>query len=315
MNREARLLPEDGERLAWILGSSRSGSTWLLRMLRDLPEVVGIDDPHLGHHLALWRPIPLAWATAAEEPELTTLAEVKRDQDGYFFSDRYRDAWLPALRDLVLARFEAQARAEVPPGCAAPMTVVKEPGSQAAELIMEMFPRARLVFLLRDGRDVVDSWLGAYQPSSWALDEGAYPLAAEGRLAFVRWQAAVWVERAAAVQRAFAHHASERRVLVRYEDLLDDPARELQRISVMLGLRVTPREVERTAGHHEFSRVPESAKGNGRAVRSAEPGRWRQNMTAGEIAAMHEIMGAKLVELGYATEEEIRRRPRRLAAA
>jgi len=52
-------------RLAWIFGSSRSGSTWLLRMLSQLERVVPIDDPHLGHHLGVWRPIPLAWATSA----------------------------------------------------------------------------------------------------------------------------------------------------------------------------------------------------------------------------------------------------------
>jgi hypothetical protein len=48
------------DRLAWIFGSSRSGSTWLLRMLAALDGVVAIDDPHLGHHLGVWRPISLA---------------------------------------------------------------------------------------------------------------------------------------------------------------------------------------------------------------------------------------------------------------
>ena len=56
------------DRLVWIFGSSRSGSTWLLRMLSELDEAVTIDDPHLGHHLGVWRPIPLAWATAAGIP-------------------------------------------------------------------------------------------------------------------------------------------------------------------------------------------------------------------------------------------------------
>src|SRR6266511_3401728 len=81
------------DRLVWIFGSSRSGSTWLLRMLSELEAAVPVDDPHLGH----WRPIPLAWAAAEAEPELTTLNEVKRDRPSYFFSDRYQDAWKPAL--------------------------------------------------------------------------------------------------------------------------------------------------------------------------------------------------------------------------
>src|SRR5688500_83674 len=91
-----------GNGLAWIFGSSRSGSTWLLKMLADLDrQVVPIDDPHLGHHLGVWRPIALAWGAAEEPPDLTLLSSIKRDVDSYFFSDRYRHAWEPALRSLI----------------------------------------------------------------------------------------------------------------------------------------------------------------------------------------------------------------------
>jgi hypothetical protein len=75
----------DEQQLTWIFGSSRSGSTWLLRMLSELEGVVPIDDPHLGHHLGVWRPIPLAWATVdGDLPELTTLLELKAQEPGYF---------------------------------------------------------------------------------------------------------------------------------------------------------------------------------------------------------------------------------------
>src|SRR5215216_8110349 len=71
-------LARSEDRLVWIFGSSRSGSTWLLRMLSELDDAVAIDDPHLGHHLGVWRPIPLAWATADHDPELTLLNDIKR---------------------------------------------------------------------------------------------------------------------------------------------------------------------------------------------------------------------------------------------
>ena len=100
-------------RLAWIFGSSRSGSTWLLRMLSQLDRVVPIDDPHLGHHLGVWRPIPLAWATSKESPKLGTLADFKRQKRDYLFSDHYREHWMPALRDLIEARYEAQAAEDI----------------------------------------------------------------------------------------------------------------------------------------------------------------------------------------------------------
>ncbi len=289
------------DRLVWILGSSRSGNTWLLRMLAELPGAVPIDDPHLGHHLGVWRPIPLAWAAAAGEPTLTTLDEVKRESESYFFSERYRDAWEPALRELVVARFDAQvaAKAAEGPGDAEPLVIVKEPGSHVAGLLLELFPRSRLIFLIRDGRDVVDSWMDAHRPGSWALDEGAFTVAPEGREALVRWLSAVWAYRMEAVERAYRVHPPSRRASVRYEDLLADPVGELERICAHLKLAASGSQLERIARAHEYERVPAGERGALKEIRAAAPGGWRRNLGPSEQRAMHEVMGRKLAELGY----------------
>jgi Sulfotransferase family len=305
-SRQAPSVGEREERLAWILGSSRSGSTWLLRMLAELPGVVSLDDPHLGHHIGVWRPIALAWADRDKVPELTTLPELKRDKPDYLFSDEYRHVWLPALRELVATRFDAQVRERASErDIADPFVVVKEPGSHAADIIMSMFPRSGLIFLLRDGRDVVDSWLDAYKPGSWALEEGAYPIREESRLAFIRWQASVWLYRTELVQRTYADHDPSRRVLVRYEELRDDPADVLQRICSNLSIEADPDRLREVAERHAFVRAPGEQRGPGKAMRFAEPGRWRLNMNEAEVAAMIEIMGEKLAELGYLERQPV----------
>jgi hypothetical protein len=286
------------DRLAWILGSSRSGSTWLLRMLSAVDEVVPIDDPHLGHHLGVWRPIPLAWSTAEEMPRLTTLWTVKRGKQGYFFSDRYRDQWAPALRNLVVTRFDAQVH-DVAADTAEPMVVVKEPGSHVADLIFSLFPDSRLIFLVRDGRDVVDSWIDAYTRGSWALDEGAYPLAPEGRLDMVKWLSTVWTYRIAVVQAAYERRVGSTRVMLRYEDLLADPAAQLGRVCDALGIVVPDSRLTAIADELAYDAVSDDDKGEGKEVRSAKPGRWRANLTVEEQRAMLEIMGEKLAELRY----------------
>jgi hypothetical protein len=294
-------LAEREDRLAWILGSSRSGSTWLLRMLSELREVVPIDDPHLGHHLGVWRPIPLAWATAEEPPGLTTLWTVKRGKPGYFFSDRYREQWAPALRELIATRFDAQAHDVAGSrGVREPMVIVKEPGSHVADLLFSLFPDSRLVWLLRDGRDVVDSWVDAYSQGSWALDEGAYPLAPGGRLHLVRWLSTVWAYRIAVVQAAYERNVGSRRVMVRYEDLLRNPGAQLERIVEALGLDASRGRLGAIADEHSYEHVADAEKGGGKVVRAARPGAWRDNMSAEEQRAMLEIMGEKLAELGYA---------------
>jgi hypothetical protein len=289
-----------GDRLCWIFGSSRSGSTWLLRMLSELDRVVPIDDPHLGHHLGVWRPIPLAWATEQDPPELRTLPDFKRDRRDYFFSDRYRDAWMPALRDLIQVRFGAQVEEEATEkGIDDPIVMVKEPASHVADWLLEIFPRAKLIFLLRDGRDVVDSWLDAYSEGSWATEEGAYPLSRRGREALIRWQSSVWLRRTEVVQRAYAGLDDSRKVLVRYEDLRGEPERELRRICHLLGADPDQERVDEIVAMASYERVPKSRKGNGQEIRRAKPGGWRETMNAKEQAAMHEILAEKLIELGY----------------
>jgi hypothetical protein len=296
-------------RLIWIVGSSRSGSTWLTRMLAAHDDVVAIDDPHIGHHLSVWRPISLAWGTATRLPELHTLGEVKGRHDDYFFSDRYREAWGPALREMILVRFGAQAEdLAAERGVRDPLIAVKDPGAAGvAELISELFPRSRLLFIQRDGRDVVDSWLDAYRKGAWGMNEGTYSLAPEGRLAFVRWQASVWLYRTEACQRAFDRHDAGRRVKVRYEELRADPVRELARVSLKLGISTTPEGVREITEEHSYDGVPRSRRGPGQRIRKAEPGAWRQNLSADERAAMTQIIGPKLRELGYEPPRRFRK--------
>jgi sulfotransferase family protein len=292
-----KALTDNEERLTWIFGSSRSGSTWLLRMLSDFDGVVPVDDPHLGHHLGVWRPIPLAWAAAEEPPEeLTTLLDLKGDEPGYFFAERYRESWWEPLRTLIRSRFEAQAE-ELGDGAASPTYVVKEPGSHAAPLLAELFPESKLIFLLRDGRDVVDSWLDGYRRGSWAIPGGAFPVSEQGRLPLIRWLSAVWVVRSRAVRRAFESRPAGSRLLIRYEALRERTGETLEEVCEMLGLERG--RVAEIADRHRFERVPRQARGSRRVVRAAKPGSWRENLSPAEQEAMHEALGAALEEFGY----------------
>ena len=288
----------DENRLAWIFGSSRSGSTWLLRMLADVEGTIPIDDPHLGHHLGVWRPIPLAWAIAdGDPPELTTLLDLKAEEPGYFFSARHRESWWQPLRQLITERFEAQA-GEVGVGQERAAYVVKEPGSHVAPLLGELFPRSKIVFLLRDGRDVVDSWLDGYREGAWAIPGGAFPVSSpDGRIALIRWLAAVWVFRSRAVKEAFETRAPQDRLLIRYEELRQDAAGALEAICDLLNL--DRNRVAEITERHRFERLPTTTRGPSRRERAAQPGAWRENLTAAEQEALHEALGDALAEFGY----------------
>jgi hypothetical protein len=271
-------------------------------MLAEAEGVVPVDDPHLGHHLGVWRPIPLAWAACEDPPPLTTLLELKAKEPGYFFAERFRESWWEPLRALIGARFEAQAT-EAGADPASSIFVVKEPGSHAAPFLAELFPASKVIFLLRDGRDVVDSWLDAYQDGSGASEGGAFPVSEEGRVPLVRWLSAVWAYRSRAVRKAFEARADEDRLLVRYEDLCADTVAGLAAICRTLGIDESG--LERIVARHRFEAAPGSMRGPGKEIRSASPGSWRNNLSAAERAAMHEEMGDTLEELGYAPEPPV----------
>jgi hypothetical protein len=305
----------------WIFGSPRSGSTWLLALLchplvpdddsptgvrrldapgADAPVAVPINEPYAQQHLV--PTVDMDFGHDADGAQ-ATLQEFRHALPNYFLSDRFASAWRPALRRLVLTRLAAQVDAvDREQGVRGAAVVIKEPnGSIGADFVMSLLPRSRMIFLLRDGRDVVDSMVDAQMPGGWL----ASPVASRAqelrgdRLALVRRESHLWLARTRAVKRAYDAHPQELRCLVRYEDArrsTDSVLRELER---RLGLRRTP------AGHadalrwNDFDTVPAEAKGTGKPLRAATPGLWRENLSAAEQAAMAQIMGAQLDELGY----------------
>jgi hypothetical protein len=304
------------DRLVWILGGPRTGSSWLLDLMtypltadsdaacgasmRDgttgvRPHAIPINEPYLGVHLA---PI-----VTIHQLGIFTPAEVREGDASYFFDERYASAWLPHLRRMALDRFAAQADlAAKEHGLDRPLVVIKEPnGSHAAPILMSTFPRSRLLFLLRDGRDVLDSLLDAVSPGGWLAGgpDTASIVAAEGRIEFLRRSAWLWIHRIIMIQRALAAHPSELSLTVRYEGLRADPARALREIAAWLGLELGEGAVREAAAATSFDAYPPEVKGRGKPLRFASPGHWRESLSEAEQEMIMEIMGAKLAELGY----------------
>ncbi len=309
-------------RLVWIMGSPRTGSTWLLRLLchpwgvgrtptgidpsRFRPRggnVIPVNESYLPHHLGPLRdPLPPP-ETAAEASLL--LNDTRGTDPAYFFSEEYRDTWREPLRRMALERFDAQAqRAAREHGIVDPLILIKEPnGSHASDLVAGLFGQSRLIFLLRDGRDVVDSMMDADSDGGWRTrTEGVSPLRTEAeRLYGVRRQAHLWLVRTAATQRACAILGPKRSFEVRYEELLADTEGELSRLDTWLGIGRDGRQIRAAVRSNRFGSLRNRLRGRRKGVRAASPGLWRENLSAAEQRAMTEIMGPKLRELGYET--------------
>jgi hypothetical protein len=284
-------------KLIWMFGSPRSGSTWLMHLLWETPRVAVLQEPLIGTHLGLFA----AEIVGNGQDGIgagVRLSDV-RDDDAYFFSERHADVWGPPLRKLILKGLEPHVPLR------ARYLVVQEPnGSEGADLVMKGLGRSRLLFLLRDGRDVVDSVVDAYRPGAW-LDEKfgvGKDMPGPARLDLVRRESERWVARTDIVARAYDRHPPERRLLVRYEELLSDTAGVLRSIYSWLQLD-PPSDLAARVEAHSFSAVPDSEKGAGKFRRAATPGLWRQSLSEEEQAACMEIMGPTLKSFGYGTAD------------
>jgi hypothetical protein len=310
-------LTELEARLAWILGSPRTGSTWLLHLLtfplelttdtpsgsalpewaRTKPAAVPINEPHIAQHLTPLLP-------PYKEPGVQgfPLNVMRADDPNYFFATAFESAWRPELRRLILMRLEAQAAlAEREQELRDPLVVVKEPnGPHGAEFLMSLLPRSKFIFQLRDGRDVVDSLLHAQLEGGWQIGALNTPISgASERLGFVRRHSHAWVNATEAVQRAYGRHPPELRITIRYEDLRADTLRTLRELVDWLGMERSEEELGAAVAAYDFESLPAEAKGPEKALRVATPGAWRENLAPEEHEAMAEIMAPKLVELGY----------------
>jgi hypothetical protein len=321
-------LPFDDEelesKLVWIFGSPRTGSTWLLEMLcypleakRDEPlgfswpegwqgqvPALAVDEFLISSHLA---PHQGRVIDIFETPFPATLNGLFQRRSSYAFSEEFADVWQPEARRLTLVRLNAvierarKAGLNMPADL--PQVVIKEVnGSHAADLVMSLFPRSRLIFMLRDGRDILDSLLDANSAEGWltrtGLGKGGF-VTPEDRLEFVRDTCRNWAARINVCSLAYDAHDPALRKRIRYEDLLGDTPGMLRDLAEWLDLPHEDARLREIVERHTFAEVPEKRRGPGKRRRAATPGQWRESLTAEERALAEEIMGPKLAELGY----------------
>lgn len=159
----------------------------------------------------------------------------------------------------------------------------KTPGySLEMPLLARLFPHARFVHLIRDGRDVALSFFGVIGPKTMAE-------AAE-----------VWRHRIEIAQRDGAALGSERYTEVRYEDLVADPEAALAPVCAFLGLEQHPgmlrysERIDRTIPGSERRIHQNLAKPPTKGLRD-----WRRDMAPADVETFEAIAGRELARLGY----------------
>jgi hypothetical protein len=283
-----------------MVGSPRSGTTWLLNLMRAHPRIRTLDEPLIGAHLGF--PASVTVGMVARSPqvgEASRALDVFAERDDYFFANSYEHAWREPLRRLLLGRMLAQF-GDLGGKDGTDYLVVKEPhGSEAADLLVKALPASRLLVVVRDPRDVVDSVLDAVRAGGWASDLATLDDSPDSRTRFVEDYARLWLERTNVVFAACRALPANQQLLLRYEDLLADPKTGMETCLTWLGLDV-PTELDGHIARLSFNQLSADAKGPGRFARAATPGMWRQNLDPHEQDIVNRIARPMLLELGYA---------------
>jgi hypothetical protein len=150
-------------------------------------------------------------------------------------------------------------------------------------LILEWFPEARIIGIVRDGRDVVRSIMTA-------------PWTAHRCLRRQCWK---WA-RSAELSRRFAKSYPQNFMLIRYEDLVSEPEKMLRGVDAFLGI---PFEAQQIDDCGPSPVVPERERGwKENAVRRPDTSRigvWERDATIRERLIMNSLMGPDLRACGY----------------
>jgi hypothetical protein len=243
------------DRLVFVVGSPRSGTTFLADAIGSLPGFVDLGEV-----------APLKAAV----PELALLPPGQA---------------APRLR-----RILAVSRRVGLVGAVRPVEQTPEMAF-VLRAVPLAYPDARVVHIVRDGRDVVCSlldkpWLRSEQAAS---DDAGVPYGAHARFWVeperrAEFESASDARRAAWVWRSYvmAARAAGGTLELRYEDVTADPEAIAVTLADHLGVAVDP--LTATLGRAHASSV----------------GRYRSDLSAEQLAEVEDEAGALLVELGYA---------------
>jgi Sulfotransferase domain len=273
----------DPENVVWIFCSNRSGSTWLSSMMGEVEGHEVWNEPLVGKLFG-----DLYYAGAAGHQNVRH----------YILGDFHKGSWLESVQSFVLS--EATARF---PGVAEDgYLIIKEPnGSIGAPLLSEAMPASRVIFLVRDPRDVAASGLDAARKGSWQYENAAdrgwkrEALADNQPDVWVRRRAQNYVRHAGKARDAYEAHKGPK-VLIRYEELRDDTLGTMERLYSTLGIEVGGEELARAVERHAWENIPEKEKGQGKFYRKATPGGWREDLTPGQVEIVEQVSAALLKE-------------------
>jgi hypothetical protein len=315
----------------FVTGAGKSGTTWFRRMLDHHPEIMcrgegwffGRNVRYENHkHMETdaegrtLRPASLYNALAEDEYLRMWLERTPWTRDGDV-EEQLADLTREAIRLFLTKRLSRSGKRVV-----GDKTPLLSPGVVGE--IGAIMPEAKVIHVIRDGRDVAISAIHHYWNRERPFEQGGELLArdrdkrdryredperflASGESIFdesaIKHNAEIWASYVGSAHRDGLSMPKDNYAEVRYESLLERPGRELGRIYRLLGVSVNKEVVRRGVKAESF----EKRSGGRRRghedstspLRKGVAGDWRSVFTKRDKAIFKEVAGDLLVELGY----------------
>ena len=291
----------------FIFGHARSGTTLLTRLVRVHPDV------HCNYQAHFFTRAPLL-NSLVSDPEVG--AWLTRRSNRWNRGRDLSPVVLRAVSDFILERDARQAGKSIV-GDKSPNSLLDD---RAVRLLHDVYPDARLVFIVRDGRDAAlshrfQTFIDATQHMNKedfqirdAYTRNAGPFLRGERSIFtekgIRRAAEGWKHNVRATSQAGRELFGEQFLTLRYEDMLERPWEELRRVWDFIGADVAAPGLE-AALAAEMAQNPDADWQQQKAgelaqnMQKGKRGTWREVFTPRDRSVFQEIAGETLSTWGY----------------
>ncbi len=281
--------------IIFIFGSARSGTTWLQLLISEHPNVATtVELPIFNNYI---KPLAKAWN---REIKLIKNKSNKKilNRGGMTL------VWSKEKFIAFLSKFLVDAHQSVlVKNKVAKIVVNKDPHNAfQLEVLSKILPEAKMIHMIRDGRDVVCSKIAAKRNMNFGEGEIVY---------------------AAKSWKYYTQHAFTGKILtknnyleVRFEDLLKNGPATLKKVYKFCSLEATDNFIYKVLNDNSFEILQKEQKTADpkyktprKFYRKGQAGSWKTDMTAIDKIIFHWIADDLLFKLGYEKDQNWYKKP------
>lgn len=304
----------------FVVGYQKSGTTWLMRMLDAHPEILCKGEGRFFG--AEWRQRSLK--NADERRPASSLYNAMLDAEylrvwierSVWSGDDSADEHLDNLTRLSVDYFLKNELVKTGKKMVGDKSPLLTPGT--IEEISRIYPEARVIHIIRDGRDATVSALyhsrnfGRKNKAAGAPDKAPHHPSETGESLFterlLRKLASNWGERVGRTTEQGPKLLGDNYREVRYEDLLERPEAEVGALVEFLGADAGPETVRRCVSAASFEKLSRGRRrGQEDATsffRKGVAGDWKNVFTKEDKKIFKEESGDWLFRLGYEKDKD-----------